>query len=168
MQDLHVSSDSHTYSMKLTHLVGSSDDLENIALVRIFLGRVRDRSADFVYGQPGAEFLPMHPVMEEEIGYYTELQEEWDSILPLYNHALAIHQGRLTRPYTQLTSPANITTQAPATTVTFSPSRDSWNWDAEVDELINEERMKCKMNETGVNAKQEESLTDSPVLKHDD
>jgi hypothetical protein len=56
----------------------------------------------------------------------------------------------------------------PATTLASSPSHNDWDWDAETELLIHEERMKLEMNETGINAKQEESLTDSPVLKHDD
>jgi hypothetical protein len=116
MRDLHVSGDTltHICSMKLTHLVGSSHDLENIALSRQFLSMIRERSIGVIYGHPGATFLPMDPAIQEKIDRFPELQDEWTETNPLYYRAMGVSQERSTHARPQLTSPADITTQAGA------------------------------------------------------
>lgn len=163
--------------MKLTHLVGSSDDLEAIDLSRQFISMLRDRSIGFIYGHPRATFLPMHPAVQDEIKLLPELQDEWAEINSLYYHAMAISQGWMTHPYTQLTSSTNITTQAhaqaqaqpnatgntvaqdvaPATTIV-------WNLDAEINELIHEGELEARRAEASSHLS--ESKTDqSAVLR---
>ena len=108
----------------------------------------------------------------EEIYRFPELRDEWEEIRPLYNYARAIYEGDVTRPYTQLTSPANIMTQAheqPASpSVTPPATQNDRHLGAGLDDHIHEEHMEHEMNEAGVNVKQEESLSDSSVLKRED
>ena len=80
--------------MKLTHLVGSSVDLQYIASSRQFLSLLRERSIGILQGRPGLIFLPMDHEVLEEIIYLPELQEEWMEIIPLYYQAMLVSRGQ--------------------------------------------------------------------------
>lgn len=110
--------------MKLTHLVGSQEDLEDIAAGMQYLGLLRERSTGFINGRPGVAFLPVRPDLMQDINSLPELQDEWAKISPLYYHALAIHNGRLPHVHAQLTPTSvapSATSYAPATSPQLKP-----------------------------------------------
>lgn len=100
-QDPHVSSNPHTYSMRLTYLVGTYVDLNAIASSRHVINDIREISTRIILGDPNVEFVLLDPGIQEEINSYPELQADWSRVAPLYWDAMALYRRRSTHTHAQ-------------------------------------------------------------------